>query len=235
MLGALVVSVVVLIVVLRGDRRLIDAIHRGDQQAAEEFIAEGVNVNTQGRGGETALHAAIDAGHKDVYMQLLGRGADPNICDAQGTSVVHLAARQDDVFWLREALRHGGNPDAPNTGNRHAPDSTPLFYALRARKPATALALIDAGADVNHQDWVGNAPLRVAIESGLCQVAIRLIEAGADPLLPDRNGATIFTCCGWFTSGTLLSDEDLIVGEEKKADYRRLKALLIEKGYLEAP
>jgi hypothetical protein len=156
MLVVSAVSIVVLIVALRSDTRLIDAIHRGDPKAAEELIAEGVNVNTQGRGGETALHAAIDAGRKDVYTQLLERGADPNICDAQGTSFVHLAARQDDVFWLREALRHGGNPDAPNTGNRHSPGSTPLFHALRARKPATALVI--------NRGWCGCEPSELGRE-----------------------------------------------------------------------
>lgn len=39
-LGVPVVSIVVWIAPLRGDRRLIEAIHRGDPKGAEELIAE---------------------------------------------------------------------------------------------------------------------------------------------------------------------------------------------------
>ena len=86
------------------------------------------------------------------------------------------------------ALKHGGDPNALNMGNRYSPNSTPLFYALyhkhlyiesgRVRKVEL---LISAGANINHQDAEGGTPLRRAAESGAYEIVLRLLLEGADP------------------------------------------------------
>lgn len=81
-----------------GDPPLVDAIQRGEAKVSEKLLAQGADVNARGRDGSTALHAAIVSNNRALYLELLNRGADPNICDDKGTSVVHLAAKQDDVF-----------------------------------------------------------------------------------------------------------------------------------------
>ncbi len=208
------------------DKRLVNSIKSGDAQLSDKLLAEGVDVNARGTGGETSLHAAIKAGNKDIYTKLLTKGADPNICDAQGTSAVHLAAEQSDVFWLHEALQHGGNPNQPNTGNRHSPNSTPIYYAIDARQSRNVVELIDAGADVNHSSQYGRRPLRVAMGNGLYDAMIKLIEAGADPRLGQFDDSILNG--SWFDDGR----ENQIDSEDKKRSYRALKALLVEKGYL---
>lgn len=200
---------------------------------AEQLLAEGVDVNAKGSGGKTPLHAAINAGDQQLYSKLLSLGANPNICDGQGASVVHFAAEQQDVFWLHEALKHGGNPNLPNTGNRHSPNCTPIFYAIYKRHTQTVLALIAAGADVNHQNQHGTRPLKAAYENLLFEVIINLIEAGADPRLGDNNGETILDSGWWNQPETdVIKFEDTIEGDENKHWYRKMKALLIEKSYL---
>ena len=94
------------------------------------MVVDGVNVNAKDRQGQTALYAAIEARDKETYLLLLGKGANPNLCDHVGMSPIHLAAEQDDIFWLREALQHGGNPNELNTGNTFYPNETPIFYAI---------------------------------------------------------------------------------------------------------
>ena len=205
-----------------GESRLIGSIREGNLALSEQLLAAGGNLNARGTGGETALHAAIKAINKDIYTKLLLKGADPNICDHQGTSVMHLAAERNDLFWLSEALKHGGNPNQPNTGSRHAPNSTPIFYSIDKRLTPNVVELIAAGADVNHADQYGKRPLSEAMEMGLYDAVIKLIEAGADLRLVEIHKF-------WrFHEDTEISFENV----KQKSSLVELKALLIEKGYL---
>jgi ankyrin repeat protein len=217
-----------------GDPPLVKSIKSGDVKTSKDLLAQGKELNAQDRNGSTALHVAIATANRELYLELLERGANPNLCDKKGSSVLHLAAKQDDVFWIEKALEHGGNPNQPNTGNRHFPDSTPLHYAINARKPANAIALIAAGADINHMNADGWRPLKSAMGNGLRPLVIQLLEAGADPRLPDNNGLTIMNCCGWFNDGpeVVFKPIDLIEDEQGKHDYLRIKQLLTDKGYL---
>lgn len=205
-----------------GESRLIDSIRDGNLALSEQLLAAGGNLNARGTGGETALHVAITAINKDIYSKLLLKGADPNICDSQGTSVIHLAAERKDVFWLREAFKHGGNPNQLNTGNPHYPKSTPIFYAISKRLTLNVVELIAAGADVNHEDEHGTRPLSDAMEMDLYDAVIKLIEAGADLSLVEIHKS------GRFDEGY----EITLDNEMKKQSLLELKALLIAKGYL---
>jgi hypothetical protein len=182
------------------------------------------------------LHGAIEAGDKDAYRQHLAKGADPNLCDAAGTSVVHSAAEQNDIFWLREALKHGGKPNQPNTGNPGDTNSTPIFYAIYKGQDANALELMAAGADINHVDRNHNTPLYACMGGARYGLMIKLIKAGANPKPPEP-AFSIFGN-GWFTDGyddsmRERSAEEIALTKISKADYFALRDLLVEKGYLQ--
>lgn len=211
-----------------GDTRLDQSIRDGNIAAVEKSLSSGADVNAKGKDGQTPLHAAIGAGNKTVYSRLLFLKANPNVCDINGTSVMHLAAQQEDVFWLREALAHGGNPNQPSTGNSRDPANTPIFYAISARRTATAMELISAGADVNHPNKRGTRPLFAAMGCNLFEVMYKLMDAGADLKL------TQVIEEGWWASraNDVLRKEDSIKGEENKQWYRKVKTRLIEEGYI---
>ncbi len=179
-------------------------------------------MNKEGRRKQTALHAAVLAGDKEIYVKLLSSGADPNHCDDRGTSVVHLAAKQEDPFWIREALRHGGNPNQPNTGNRHYPNSTPIFYAIDAGRIQNVIELIQHGADVNHKDSKGYVPFWNAFGAHRFGIASELIKAGADPTAKSA----------YFDLWSLDSAFESDLGVDKKQHYQDLIHSLIEAGYL---
>lgn len=219
-----ILCVCLLLMVLSGcgEPRLIGSIREGNIKLSEELLAAGGDLNARGTGSDTALHAAIKAINKDIYSKLLLKGADPNICNGQGASVVHLAAERNDVFWLHEALKHGGNPNQLNTGNPHYPNSTPIFYAISKRLTANVMELIAEGADVNHADQHGKRVLSAAMELGLYEAVIKLIEAGADLSLVEIHESLQFD--GLY--------ENRIKDENQKRSFQELKALLTAKGYL---
>ena len=69
---------------------------------------------------------------------------------------------------------------------------TPLGFAIYERKPETALALLERGADPNviSKDQHGETPLSIAGWVGCHQVIDALIEKGADPFHKTTKGET---------------------------------------------
>lgn len=212
-----------------GDTSLNSAIQRGDSAAVEKMCKDGVDLNKPGTKGQTALHTAILAGDKNLFTLLLAHKANPNVCDVDGTSVVHLAAEQEDVFWIREALAHGGNPNQPNTGNRFYPDTPPIFYAIAKERTASALELINAGADSNYRTKKDHRPFSSACFGNCFEVAYKLLDAGADPKLTN-----VLDNFHWDEEGdgSIIKTVDGIQSDREKEWYVKLNNRLHEEGYL---
>ncbi len=213
-----------------GTPPIIQAVRQRDHTHVDELLAKKVDVNSQDSKGKTALHTAIDLSHKGIYRKLLENGADPNICDSVGTSVVHLAAEQSDSFWLQEALEHGGDPNRLNEGSSFAPGRTPLFYAISYRQSESGVLLINAGADVNCKDGHGETPLFFAMGAGMYDLMVAMIEVGADPTAKLGHDQSVTLLDLWKFD----EDYESLVSHEKRESYRKLRAILIEKGFLSA-
>ena len=175
------------------------------------------------------MHAAIEKGDKETYALLLDKGADCNLCDRVGTSAVHLAAEQEDVFWLRAALKYRGNPNQPNTGNTAYPNETPIYYAISKGRAGNVLELVKAGADVNHVDGDDITHFYKCVEKRMYATALQLIEAGANPT-PKPPASSILGSSYFgknYEKGVMASR---VKGELEQ--YRLLKAKLKEMGCL---
>ena len=208
------------------DPRLVRSIREGESAETQKLISEGADVNTRDASGLTALCVAIDANDKETFRELLAKGASPNLCDNVGTCAVNLAAEQEDIFWLEEVLKHGGNPNQPNTGNSFFPNDTPIYYAIAKHQRENVLALMAAGADVKHVDGNHRTPLFDCVSAGMYDVAMKMIEAGADPA-PPKPAFALIPGNGQFTESYVKT-----ITPESRQDYLKLKAMLIEKGYL---
>ena len=135
--------------------------------------------------GVTALLYAAFNGHYDTAAFLLEQGANPNVADRYGRTLLYAAidmnrlepeprppVRTDDTLkpldLARLALAYGADPDA----------------RITAKIPSRcANGCYAAGAE-------GATPLwRAARENDVAAVAL-LLSAGADPRLPARDGST---------------------------------------------
>ena len=75
---------------IQGNTALHKAATFSRERFAEELINMGVKVNTTNKVGATPLHYAVRNGDKGITKLLLKNGAEKNILDFQGNSVVNV-------------------------------------------------------------------------------------------------------------------------------------------------
>jgi hypothetical protein len=102
-----------------------------------------------------------------------------------------LYMREGNVRMVKLHLKAGMDP---NIVDKHrllygARNEPVLIYAVSLRSPEMALALIDAGADVNIEDRSGTTPLMYAVMRDSPEIVKALIKAGAD--VNDRVGTNM--------------------------------------------
>ena len=128
---------------------------------------------------ETALLEAVKNGDNASVRALLGRGANPNAADGDGTPVLMNAVVYGDAQCVRLLLEYGADPNGKNPLG-----ATALLWA--AGDPEKALPLIEHGADVNARSALGRTPLlAAAARSGAGPVVKALLEKKADVTAKD--------------------------------------------------
>jgi ankyrin repeat protein len=137
--------------------------------------------------GHSNLRRAIDERDWDQYKRLLDNGTSPNTVEG-GSAVIHVASTMDDSKWLKSALSHGGDANLINTGNEDYPDDTPIFYAIGMHRSENVRLLIEAGADLAHQDNLGHSPFYEAVDDGDYEIALMIAKAGANIYAKDKRG-----------------------------------------------
>ena len=156
------------------------------------------------RGGETVLMTAARTGKVGPVKALLSRGAIVDAKERRGQTALMWAAADGHAAVVELLLKAGADFRTP------LPDSgfTPLFFAAReGRTEVVRALLLKAGADVNDTmqprkpsgkgpRTKGTSALILAVENGHFELALALLEAGADPN-DQRSGFTPLHVMTW--------------------------------------
>lgn len=165
-----------------GGTALMMAARSGSAAVVRRLIAAGADVDAAAAGGQTALMWAAAEGHPRVVTVLAevgaGVGARTAVLTRQGRPIV----REARVLSRFEAV----NPASlPRDGDRDPPRPeggfTPLLYAILAGDAESVSILLAAGADVDDAGPDGVTALMLALTKRHPAIALRLLEAGADP------------------------------------------------------
>lgn len=166
---------------------LAEAAAKGQVDKIRQILAEGGDINAQGKEGMTALIWAFVNENKKGVQALLEAGANPNVQMVNGDSAMGYAAMHEDTWYLDAVLKHGGNPDLvdPNTGN------TPIYESIGRLRPKHVQMLIAAGADLDCQNRDGVTPMIAAVTINQYEMMYAMLQAGAKPELKNKYGNTI--------------------------------------------
>lgn len=131
----------------------------------QKLIDARIGINQQDRNGQTPLMITIygSEGHSSIVQKFLQIGADPNIQDISGNTLLHYLAekhRMPDVLQFAQILiENGTHVDLKNNAGQ-----TPLMIAIQHGQITFAEMLIKEGADINVRDKRGE-PLIVKVIS----------------------------------------------------------------------
>jgi ankyrin repeat protein len=160
------------------NEQLFAAARKGWVKAVQELLALGGDANAVAW-GRSVLAIACGFGVDDVATAkvLLSAGADPN-----GSGVMETCG----VATMPILIDAGGRLNGEKSG------VSPLLSAIVIRtKEDKALALIEAGANVDVCDAEGSTPLMLAAERGRLKIFDALIQAGADLFAVDAAGRSV--------------------------------------------
>jgi ankyrin repeat protein len=87
----------------------------GQSEAVEFLLDRGAQIDMRATNPAfpfAPLHSAMSAGHKTIVGLLLARGADVNVPEGGGMTVLHEAAGLGNLEYVQLLLGRGANPSA---------------------------------------------------------------------------------------------------------------------------
>lgn len=181
-----------------------------------------LGINSQNENGDTSLMLSVYESDLEAVKQLLVQGADVQIENNGGETVLFGAANQDDMKILRTIIDTGvdlnhqekyykqtalftpaevGHTAAlrlllKSGAEPNIKDKggfTPLQWATQEKQLSAMKILISFGADVNNISKKGITPLMSASIAGFYKGVELLLSAGADVKMQDKKGNTAIT------------------------------------------
>lgn len=198
------------------------AINAGDMKKLREVGQRLPDLDAPGRKEITLLWFAFNNARFEAIQTLVELGSDPTGQVVQGLGSPLMAAlRHKDIRYLQTLLAAGADPHYTSPGGTPliCEAAGPAGYSLEHVK-----LLLDYGADINARStqlWI--PPLMQAIDTERTDVAMYLVEHGADVNAFDRIGVTML----WAVESSI---EMLQPGTGLRLEYERLRQRMIEKG-----
>jgi ankyrin repeat protein len=181
----------------------------GNADIVKLLLEAGADANTTTNGGETALMLAARSGNVDAVKALLARGAKHDARERHGQTALMWAAAEGNTAVVQALIEAKADINATLDSG-----FTPFFLAVREGRLETVRAFLAAGIDVNSTlPRPANAPrssaasyirpvdrgtsaLLLAVQNGHFELAIALVDAGANPN-DVRSGFTALHTISW--------------------------------------
>lgn len=171
---------------------LCHAIEANDLKEIDRLVAVGADVNAKGKDNMTPLLWAFPDDKLARFTRLLEHGANPNVIIqsdlntrgayfGRGESVTHLACLTKYPGYFEAVFAHGSDPNLLR--NKRIKGDTPLhsvIFGLGPNKAEHVRILIDRGAKLDQMNGGWATPVMDAVGKGRYDIALMLLEAGAD-------------------------------------------------------
>lgn len=140
------------------EKELLDAAYYNDTKILVSLLDSGVNVNSEGKDGVTALYEAVTRKSFDAVELLLQKGADTNKQYYQKKyTILHIPVADNDHKMTALLLKY-----MSDVNGRDKFGNTPLWTAIHqasllsnAGKTDIVEMLLKKGADPYTPNWIG--------------------------------------------------------------------------------
>jgi len=210
--------------------RLAVAVDQGDAAAVDAAVRDGADVNARGKDGFSLLYWAMARDRVAGFEALVKSGADltaeyrdpEQVPDPRDRDwIMRLTLTADNPEFLRIAMRHGFDPDYVRSEKYQ---ETLLFFAARGHAEPAMAALLEAGADINHQDHLGMTPLMGAAFRRDYATVWFFLERGADPTIQNEFGGDLAALLKQYGSRGVRPDH--------RKSFEAIVAELVKRGLL---
>ncbi|BHF59207.1 Fibronectin type 3 and ankyrin repeat domains protein 1 [Sparganum proliferum] len=169
---------------------LMAAVSRNSKTIINILLGAQANVNAANKLGKTALMLAANKGFIDVVDILVKRGASVDAKDIHGMTALFYAVDGEFSNVVRTLVRAGACIDEVDHDNQYTP-LIRLACLANNGNPRVGAALLECGANVNHQDKFGQTPLiHCAFHRNHADLAKVLLQHGADWKLKNKKMST---------------------------------------------
>jgi ankyrin repeat protein len=166
---------------------LAQACRNGNAVMVKLLLQAGADANATLQGGESVLMLAARSGSVEAVKALLERGAKVDARERLGQTALMWAAAEGHAAVVRTLMDAGADVHAMLDSG-----FTAFFFAVRGGHLDAVRVFLAAGADVSAmmqrparagrgRPGASISPLLLAVQNGHYELAIALIEAGADP------------------------------------------------------
>lgn len=166
---------------------LLLACQNGSEDIVRALLDAGADANVKQRGGETALMIASRTGRPGAVRALIDKGAKIDAQDREDQTALMWAAAEGHAAVIELLIPHGAE-----VKYRLKSGFTALLFAAREGKTEAVKKLLQHGAEaadsiVTEENTGGrDAPkgtsaVLLAMENGHFELALEIIQAGADP------------------------------------------------------
>lgn len=188
-----------------GSSPISEAIKLGDVELVRMLLDAGADPNSPNQDNQTALMLASTVGSLEIAQMLIDKGATVNEVETfrgQNALMWAAAGNHPDIVELLIAngaevglrAKHDDWPrqmtSEPRAQFRQTGGLTALLYATRSGCYRCAVAIVEAGADINQPNPDGITPLINALDNRNFDIAMYLIDKGAKYDTWDMNGRT---------------------------------------------
>ncbi|WP_264687682.1 ankyrin repeat domain-containing protein [Wolbachia endosymbiont (group B) of Erynnis tages] len=144
------------------DRKLLTIVESGGFNEAKGLIAQGANIDTNDKNGNTLLYSAAEIGDLNLVKLLLDNGANIEAKNGEYQATpLHGAVENYRIDVVKLLLNRGTNVNAEDKDNW-----TPLHYGADTNSPDIVKVLVDAHANLGAKGNYGKTPLDIAKDKG---------------------------------------------------------------------
>jgi ankyrin repeat protein len=190
-----------------GSSALTEAVKLNNPELVRILLDAGANPDSPNQDNQTALMLASQLGSLEIAQMLIDSGANVRAIETfRNQNALMWAAANNHPEIVELLIEHGAGADVglraksddwgrqmtsePRAQFRNTGGLTALLYATRAGCYRCAVAIVEAGADINQPNPDGVTPLLNAIDNRAYDIAMFLLDKGAKHDVWDMSGRT---------------------------------------------